>query len=197
MDFYSCFIPVGKIPRHQFSLAAPAAPFLRSGNARFSGSVILDSATKRFSSSISNPGKVRVTSLDDKTKPSAIITDPQESKIISNELRKEAEDSLEWRSVCSQVAEFCSTSMGRDLCLEGGVPIGKDRDESQELLDQTSSALLLTSSLDFSGVDDISNIVDSAVKGNVLSIGDLCAVDRSLRSARNVYQQLVNLSSDR
>ncbi|CAA6666597.1 unnamed protein product [Spirodela intermedia] len=133
------------------------------------------------------------------TRTGAVLRDApevsDENKRISEEMWKEAEDSLEWRSVCSQVAAFASTSMGRDLCKVGGLPIGRDRGESQKLLDQTMAAVLLPRPLDFSGVDDISRIVTSAVSGKVLSIGELCAVERSLRAARGVYEQMMELSS--
>lgn len=202
MEACSCFVPVGKTPGRLFSLA-PVLPVLRSRKGRCAGSIGV-AAGNRPGASGSKPGNGGVTALEDlpgdrRTRTGAVLMDvpeaSDENRRISDEMRKEAEDSLEWRSVCSQVAAFASTSMGRDLCTVGGLPIGRDRGESQKLLDQTMAAVLLPRPLDFSGVDDISRIVSSAVSGKVLSIGELCAVERSLRAARGVYDQMMELSS--
>lgn len=44
--------------------------------------------------------------------------------------------------------------------------------------------------LDFSGIDDISGIVNSAVSGNLLTVSELCAVRRTLRAARTLFERL-------
>ncbi|GER42430.1 DNA mismatch repair protein muts2, partial [Striga asiatica] len=44
--------------------------------------------------------------------------------------------------------------------------------------------------LDFSGIEDVSPIVDAAVSGEMLSIGELCSVSETLRSARSLIEQL-------
>ncbi|XP_038971157.1 uncharacterized protein LOC103721871 [Phoenix dactylifera] len=112
------------------------------------------------------------------------------SEVLREELRKETEKTLEWSLICSQVSAFVCTSAGKALCRSGSLPIGRDREESLKLLDQTAAAVLLPQPLDFSGIDDVSEIVRSAVDGQLLTIGELCAVERSLRSARRVFEQL-------
>lgn len=72
----------------------------------------------------------------------------------------------------------------------GNVRLGRSREESQELLDQTTAAVVFSRPLDFSGIEDVSEIVDSAAGGELLTVGELCAVKRTLRSAREVLEQL-------
>ncbi|XP_073102695.1 uncharacterized protein [Elaeis guineensis] len=117
------------------------------------------------------------------------------SEVLREELRKETEEALEWSLVCSQVCAFVSTSAGKALCRSGSLPIGRDREESLKLLDQAAAVVLLPQPLDFSGIDDVSEIVRSAVDGQLLTIRELCAVERSLRSARRVFEQLEQVSA--
>uniref|UniRef100_A0A6N2LD70 Uncharacterized protein n=1 Tax=Salix viminalis TaxID=40686 RepID=A0A6N2LD70_SALVM len=44
--------------------------------------------------------------------------------------------------------------------------------------------------LNFSGIEDITRILDSAVSGTLLTVGELCAVRRTLRAARAVLERL-------
>ncbi|KAF2297682.1 hypothetical protein GH714_002202 [Hevea brasiliensis] len=61
--------------------------------------------------------------------------------------------------------------MGYSVTQNAAIPIGKSLQESRKLLDQTAAALAVTQSgtLDFSGIEDISGIVNSAVSGNLLT----------------------------
>ncbi|KAG9441034.1 hypothetical protein H6P81_016888 [Aristolochia fimbriata] len=114
--------------------------------------------------------------------------------IVSNDLKKETEKTLEWHSICSQVSAFTSTSMGLAVSQEGNLPIGQTREESQRLLNQTTAATLLPQPLDFSGIVDISSIVNSSVLGELLTIRELCSVERTLTSSRRLLAQLEQVS---
>lgn len=118
-----------------------------------------------------------------------VSNDAKETR-IREELRRQTEETLEWSSVCSQVSAFVSTSAARALCQSGNLPVGGDREESDKLLDQTAAAVLLPSPLDFSGIDDVTEIVSAAARGETLGIRELCAIERNLRSARKVFEQL-------
>eukprot|EP00253_Pinus_taeda_P029697 PITA_29697 len=122
----------------------------------------------------------------------------EDGKMIkSDNLEKDALNSLEWKLVCNQVSEFTSTSMGYILAKEGRLPIGTDLHKSKELLDQTAAALLLPRALDFSGIQDVRNIIDSAVSGNMCMIRELCSVQKTLHSGRSIFEHLCNLVSER
>ncbi|XP_058082504.1 uncharacterized protein LOC131230630 [Magnolia sinica] len=114
---------------------------------------------------------------------------------VSDDLRKETEKTLEWHSICLQFSNFSSTNMGRSLAQNGSLPFGCDRKESEKLLEQTTAAAFLPQALDFSGIEDVGEIVRSSVAGKLLSIGELCLVERSLRSARGIFEQLEDVSS--
>ncbi|KAI5070623.1 hypothetical protein GOP47_0014966 [Adiantum capillus-veneris] len=99
---------------------------------------------------------------------------------------------LEWLPVCQQVSRFASTHMARDICRKGCIPFGRNQKESEKLLEQTASALLIPSSLDFSGVVDVSTILRSVMAGDVLNVSELCMVGKLLSSSKRVYDQLHN-----
>ncbi|XP_042519513.1 endonuclease MutS2 [Macadamia integrifolia] len=115
---------------------------------------------------------------------------------LAEELQRETERTLEWQSVCLQVSNFTSTSMGLTIARNGNLPFGRSREESQKLLNQTTAALLLPRPLNFSGIEDISDIVSSSVLRQLRTINELCAVKSTLRSARELYLQLKELSLD-
>lgn len=85
--------------------------------------------------------------------------------------------------------------MGLSVAQNGSIPMGHTLDESQRLLAQTTAALGLPSPLDFSGVEDVSEVVETAASGELLSISELCSVKRTLQSARRLLEQLVEFSS--
>ncbi|KAL4585605.1 hypothetical protein LXL04_010228 [Taraxacum kok-saghyz] len=118
---------------------------------------------------------------------------------LAESLQDETFRILEWPSVCNQVSAFTSTTMGTSAAREGLVPIGRSPDESRRLLNQTSAAVALPSPPDFSGIEDVSDIIKSSVARQLLSIGEICAVKRTLRSARVLFEQLkkISLQSER
>ncbi|XP_077241754.1 DNA mismatch repair protein MutS, type 2 [Tasmannia lanceolata] len=124
------------------------------------------------------------------------LNSPQSKIRVSKTLHKETLKTLEWLSICSQLSTFTSTSMGLSISRNGNLPIGCTREESQKLLNQTTAAILLPQPLDFSGIEDVSEIVGSSVSGELPTVRELCAVRRTLGSARRVFEQLVKVSSD-
>ncbi|KMZ63074.1 MutS2 family protein [Zostera marina] len=121
----------------------------------------------------------------------SVVSDEEEGKLrASQEMMGEVEDILEWGSICKQVSRFASTDTGRILCWNGGIHVGRDKTESEMLLDQTEAALRLPQLLDFSGIDDISDFVKLAASGDILTVRELCIVEQTLRSVRRVYEQL-------
>ncbi|OVA00578.1 DNA mismatch repair protein MutS [Macleaya cordata] len=128
---------------------------------------------------------------------SSVSASPEKARVtISEDLLKESEKILEWKSVCSQVSTFISTSMGQSLARNGSIPFGRSREESQKLLNQTTAAVLLPQSLDFSGIEDITELVSSSVAGELRTVSELCAVRRTLLSARKLLEQLEKVSVD-
>ncbi|KAJ9690440.1 hypothetical protein PVL29_012870 [Vitis rotundifolia] len=116
---------------------------------------------------------------------------PESQRIrISETLHNETLKTLEWDSICRQLSAFTSTTMASAAARNGNVRLGRSRDESQKLLDQTTAAVLFSRPLDFSGIEDVSEIVDSAVGGELVTVGELCAVKRTLKSAREVLELL-------
>lgn len=80
--------------------------------------------------------------------------------------------------------------MGRSEAQSGSIPIGRSLEESQTLLAQTTAALSLPRPLDLSGIVDVSDIIELSLSGQLLTIGELCSVKRTLRSARRLMEQL-------
>lgn len=50
--------------------------------------------------------------------------------------------------------------------------------------------------LDFSGIDDLSEILNSSVSGELVTVGEICAVGRTLRAARALLKQLEEVALD-
>lgn len=116
---------------------------------------------------------------------------------LADSLQSETLKILEWPSLCSQLSVFTSTSMGLAAAQSARLPVGRTPAESRRLLDQTSAAVSMSLPLDFSGIEDVSRIVDASVAGKMLMIGELCSVRRTLRSARSLFQQLEEIASRR
>ncbi|XP_042026945.1 endonuclease MutS2-like isoform X2 [Salvia splendens] len=114
---------------------------------------------------------------------------------LADSLQSEALKILEWPSLCNQLSAFTSTSMGLAAAQSARIPLGRTPTETRRLLDQTSAALTMPRPLDFSGIQDVSQIVDASVAGTMLMIGELCSVRRTLRSARSLIQQLEEIAS--
>ncbi|KAM0876152.1 hypothetical protein ACQ4PT_036361 [Festuca glaucescens] len=132
---------------------------------------------------------------------SRTLTSPASSETpeAAEELRLETESALEWGGVCARLADFASTAAGRAACAEGRVPVGRSREESERLLDQTAAAVALLSSLtplDFGGVGDVSAVIAAAARGRLLAVREICGVGRSLRAARGVFEQLNGLAEE-
>ncbi|KAF5760703.1 putative DNA mismatch repair protein MutS, core domain superfamily [Helianthus annuus] len=109
---------------------------------------------------------------------------------LADSLQLQTLNILEWPSVCNQLSAFTSTTMGSSAARGGQVVIGRSPQESRRLLDQTSAAFALHLPPDFSGIEDVSEVVESAVSGQLLSIREICAVKRTLWSARALFEKL-------
>lgn len=127
----------------------------------------------------------------------ALSAEPMTERIkLAESLQSETLRILEWPSVCTQLSAFTSTSMGLKAAQSASVPLGRTPGESRRLLDQTSAAVAISRPLDFSGIEDVSPIVEASVSGGMLSIGELCSVRRMLRSARSLTEQLEEISAE-
>ncbi|KAL3627757.1 hypothetical protein CASFOL_029120 [Castilleja foliolosa] len=125
-----------------------------------------------------------------------LSSEPETERIkLADSLQSETLKILEWPSVCTQLSPFTSTSMGLKAAKSAGILLGRSPSESRRLLDQTSAAVAISRPLDFSGIEDVSPIVDASVSGDMLSIGELCSVRRTLRAARSLFEQLESISS--
>lgn len=129
--------------------------------------------------------------LDQSTDEAADIED---GEIESNHERGDVEGItkglLEWPKICTQVAQFACTPMGIFVAREGYLPIGASVDESEELQAQTEAARSLSTPLNFSGIEDLRGIVAGALSGNVCTVTQLCAVKKTLSSARRLHDQV-------
>ncbi|KAL3377279.1 hypothetical protein AABB24_003605 [Solanum stoloniferum] len=109
---------------------------------------------------------------------------------LAESLQSETLKLLEWPAVCQQLSSFTSTSMGYAAAQSARIPVGRTPDESSRLLSQTSAAVAVPRPLDFTGIEDISPIVDASVAGGILSIREFCSVKRTLAAARFLLEQL-------
>ncbi|KAL4626779.1 hypothetical protein ACB092_05G121800 [Castanea dentata] len=121
-----------------------------------------------------------------------------ESLTLSQTLQSETLETLEWPSLCKQLSSFTSTTMGFSAAQKAKIPLGQTPEESHKLLDQTAaaaSALMMMDSppLDFSGIEDVSGILNSAASRELLSISELCAIRRTLRAAKLLFENLKQL----
>ncbi|XP_061349402.1 uncharacterized protein LOC133294690 isoform X2 [Gastrolobium bilobum] len=113
----------------------------------------------------------------------------------SNSLQAETLKTLEWSSICKQVSAFTSTAMGSSAACNARLPVGRTPQESQKLLDQTSAARLITQPPDFSGINDLTEILAAATSGQLLTIRELCTLRRTLTAARELFDHLKHLDS--
>ncbi|CAN0892439.1 Endonuclease MutS2 [Linum grandiflorum] len=135
-------------------------------------------------------------------KPLRSFTGVHSQLTLPNSLQSDTLQALEWDSLCAHLARFTSTSTARSVAQRATIPIGSSPEESQKLLDQTSAAISVMNSgppLDLSQFQDIAEIVDSAVSGTLLTVGELCSVRRTLIAARTVAERLIQIDdgSDR
>ncbi|GJN01299.1 hypothetical protein PR202_ga18555 [Eleusine coracana subsp. coracana] len=138
------------------------------------------------------PAHQRLIAASSKTEPSPISSETTEAR----EIRLETEAALEWSAVCARLADFATTAAGRAACGKGRVPVGRSRAESERLIEQTAAAVLLSAPLDFGGVEDVSAVVAAAAGGRLLSVREICGVGRSIRAARQVFDQLHRLADE-
>lgn len=123
-------------------------------------------------------------------------TEPDTGRVkLADSLQSETLKILEWPAICNQLSAFTSTSMGHAAAHAARIPLGRSPSESRRLLAQTSAAVAISRPLDFSGIEDVSRIVDASVAGEMLLIGELCSVRRTLRSARSLIEQLDGIAS--
>ncbi|KAK8524458.1 hypothetical protein V6N13_015480 [Hibiscus sabdariffa] len=116
-------------------------------------------------------------------------------------LQSETLKSLEWHSLCNYLSPFTSTSMALSLTRTAAIPIGQSKEESQKLLDQTTSALhameaLKLDPLDLSAIEDVSDILHSAASGQLLTARELCRVRMMLRAARAISKKLAAVAEE-
>ncbi|KAL6971501.1 hypothetical protein U1Q18_031179 [Sarracenia purpurea var. burkii] len=109
-------------------------------------------------------------------------------------LQNEALETLKWPSVCKQVSDFTSISMGFVSSESGHLTLGRSLGESWKPLDQTTVTLALPQPLDFAGIEYVSEIVKVSVLGELLMISEFCSVKRTLRSAKELFKQLEKIS---
>ena len=87
--------------------------------------------------------------------------------------------------------------MGFSAAQKAKIPLGQTPEESHKLLDQTAAAAMMmmmdSPPLDFSGIEDVSGILNSAVSRELLSISELCAIRRTLRAAKLLFENLKKL----
>lgn len=121
---------------------------------------------------------------------SIATSDSTRRATLAQTLQTETLETLEWPSLCKQLSAFTSTTMGFAAAQNGRIPLGRSPEESRKLLDQTAAAVALPGPLDFSGIEDVSHIVDSSVAGQLATVSELCAVKRTLGSAKELFEQL-------
>ncbi|XP_030480307.2 uncharacterized protein LOC115697439 [Cannabis sativa] len=119
---------------------------------------------------------------------------------LSQTLQSETLELLEWGSLCKQLSVFTSTSMGFSTAQNARIPFGRSREESQKLLDQTVAATKVVEVMgskpsDFSAIEDVSEILNSASSGELLTIKEICEIRRTLMAARALYEKLDELAS--
>lgn len=113
-----------------------------------------------------------------------------------NNVETETLKLLEWPRVCIQVSEFASTPMAVAVARKGDLPIGRTVVESEELQAQTVAAQLLSSPLEFSGIEDLRKFIEDAQSGNVCQLEELCLVRKTLAAVRRLHNQVVGQSRD-
>lgn len=138
------------------------------------------------------PPRLRAAAAASQALTSPVAAETPEAK----QMRVETEAALEWGGVCARLAGFASTAAGRAACGEGRVPVGRSREESERLLEQTAAAALLPAPLDFGGVEDVSSVIAAAAGARLLAVREICGVGRSIRAARRVFDQLKTLSEE-
>ncbi|KAH0985665.1 hypothetical protein GBA52_012842 [Prunus armeniaca] len=127
------------------------------------------------------------------------LESPSNQLSLAHSLQSETLEILEWASVCKQLSALAFTAMGFSAAQEAHIPVGRSKEESQKLLDQTTAAVDAITMAgsppsDFSAIENVSDIVSSAVSGKLLSINELCAMRRTLNAAKGLFEKLKGLA---
>ncbi|CAE5962905.1 unnamed protein product [Arabidopsis arenosa] len=85
--------------------------------------------------------------------------------------------------------------MGLSATKNAEIPVGNSPEESRNLLDETAAALaamemMESQRLGLSEIQDLSDIVERAVAGQLLTVRELCSVRSTLMAATSVFQKL-------
>ncbi|CAH8307358.1 unnamed protein product [Eruca vesicaria subsp. sativa] len=157
-------------------LLIPTAIHLKSSRA---ASTSFPRATSPSPLRITTPSILRATSSDDS---------PQS-------IQNQTLEILEWRALCNQLSPFASTSMGLSATKNAVIPVGNSPEESRSLLDETAAALAAMEVMEprrfgLSEIMDLSEIVERAVAGQLLTVRELCAVRGTLTAASLVFEKL-------
>uniref|UniRef100_M4E149 Smr domain-containing protein n=1 Tax=Brassica campestris TaxID=3711 RepID=M4E149_BRACM len=131
----------------------------------------------------SSPSSLRITS-------SSILRADDSQSIESQTL-----EVLEWRALCNQLSPFASTSMGLSATKTADIPVGNSPEESRSLLDETAAALAAMEAMEprrlgLSEILDLSEIVERAMAGQLLTLRELCAVRGTLMAASSGFEKL-------
>ncbi|CAN8320515.1 unnamed protein product [Cochlearia groenlandica] len=112
----------------------------------------------------------------------------------SESIENQTLEVLEWRALCNQLSPFASTSMGLSATKNSEIRVGNSPGESNRLLDETAAALAVMESqhrrLGLSEIQDLSEIVERSMSGQVLTVRELCAVRSTLIAAKSAFKKL-------
>ncbi|CAF1900402.1 hypothetical protein HID58_046645 [Brassica napus] len=113
----------------------------------------------------------------------------------SQSIESQTLEVLEWRALCNQLSPFASTSMGLSATKTADIPVGNSPEESRSLLDETAAALAAMEAMEPRGLGlseilDLSEVVERAVAGQLLTVRELCAVRGTLMAASSVFEKL-------
>ncbi|VVA95684.1 unnamed protein product [Arabis nemorensis] len=102
---------------------------------------------------------------------------------------------LEWSSLCNQLSPFASTTMGLSATKNADIPVGNSPEESKTLLDETAAALAAMETMEsrrlgLSEIIDLSQIVERAMAGQVLTVRELCSVRTTLMASTSTFRKL-------
>ncbi|CAA7031274.1 unnamed protein product [Microthlaspi erraticum] len=125
------------------------------------------------------------------------ITPSAALRATSRSVENQTLEVLEWRALCNQLTPFASTSMGLLATKNAEIPVGNSPEESRSLLEETAAALAAMELMDsrrlgLSEILDLSDIVERAIAGQLLTVRELCAVRSTLMAASSVYRKLQN-----
>jgi len=107
-------------------------------------------------------------------------------------IQEEALAILEWPELCQYLADFASTTMGRQALLQ--LPMARDLHHSQQLQQETRELLeldqQLEGGLDFRGVVDLKSLVERCCKGGIAPGDGLVGVATTMAAVRRLKRQI-------